>query len=148
AATSANTFPVAGLTVLKVFPEAAGRKAPLMKAFDGNAIVSAIAAYSAAVRASCIVGSRGDLRNGPLQVCDDRLQAALLVGIESPQRRADRAGLQPGQFAAELDRLNELSAFEEIHQRQHGRHDPAALVEVLFDHAGLVERHMLARDEV
>ena len=56
AATSVSTLPVAGFTVGKVFPEAAGRQPPSMKALPEKLRSAAIAAYSAAVRRS-VIGS-------------------------------------------------------------------------------------------
>src|SRR5262249_1985440 len=58
------------------------------------------------------------------------------------------AGRKADQAAARLDRLDELAAFEENHERQHRAHDAAALVEIPVDHARLVERDMLSGDEI
>ena len=146
AATSASVLPVAGFTVGKVLPEAAGRKAPSMKALPEKLSVSAIAAYSAAVRRSChwfapeVIWATVRF-SVVTTVSRPRLSSALsgLSGARSVP------GLQAGQLAAVLDRLHELAAVEEVHQRHHRRHDPPALVEVLLDDAGLVEGDVLRR---
>src|SRR3954454_18266541 len=103
---------------------------------------------SAAVTRSCIVCSRCNLRDGALQVGNDRLEGLLFFRVEGAQRGPHRADGEAVQLTAELDRLHELAAVQEVHQRQHRGHNPAAFVEVLFQNAGLVERYMLPGKEV
>src|SRR3954470_24127693 len=103
---------------------------------------------SSAVRRSCIVHSRCNLRDGALQVANDRLKGLLFFRVEGAQRSPHRADVEAVQLTAELDRLHELAAVQEVHQRQHRCHDPAALVEILLQDTGLVERDVLRGKEI
>src|SRR6516225_6222099 len=73
---------------------------------------------------------RGDV---PLEAVDNGSKLVALRFVERLQGRPHAARAQACQFASRLDGLDELATFEEVHQRQHRGHDPAALVEVLLD---------------
>src|SRR3954471_2163352 len=113
-----------------------------------NFVAGCWSEVSAAVTRSCIVCSRCNLRDGALQVGNDRLEGLLFFRVEGAQRGPHRADGEAVQLTAELDRLHELAAVQKVHQRQHRCHDPAALVEILLQDTGLVECHMLPGKEV
>src|SRR5262245_32553768 len=149
AATLASTLPVAGLCVSKVLPDLAGRNAPLMKACVGSDRLLAIALYSSVVRNPAISLLRGDLGDGLLEHPHHLFQLPLVVLVQGLQRRPRRASLQADHLASMLDALNEFAALlEHPHERQHGRHDTSAILEIPFDGASLIERGMLLRQEV
>ena len=81
-------------------------------------------------------------------ISDHRFQLRFLFFIEILQRRAHRAGGQAVQLAAVADRLHKLATVEEVHQRHHGGHDFAAFGEIFFHHAGFIQRHVFAWNEV
>src|SRR3546814_10643993 len=55
----------------------------------------------------------------------DSLKCLLFLRVKRVQGRAHRAGGQPVELAAMLDRLDEFAGVQKIHHRHHGCHDPA-----------------------
>src|SRR5215831_14164555 len=104
-----------------------------------------VARFAAPAQARLIL-DRGD---DGLQRADRLFELALLVLVEPLHRLSDRPRREAGQLASEFDALNELPALlQHAHEREEGRHNLAALLEVLLDDTGIVEREMLSRQAV